>query len=650
MTIQTGGTLPSIDEAITDALLANDAAIWRAAWPAAARAGLAAFAVAQIDADAATIAADWLQLDDPALRANIAVGSAVAIERVIEPLMAHRDALNAAVVAAGHFNQTNNQLRRRLRALVPALAANQWSRDLMQPDPFPDLWRGVADGLASRTAADVDAAGGTSLQDWRLLNRLLLSGYFVSCRLLSANDARNDLTEKAAGIVPIRGPLVRLAGAVSPNGVAEGAPPIVPARGPLALHNPGLSALLDATQNESVLVAGGDGLMHRIVGVNHPINPPPDMRGPVNEARFRAGRDAMFRHYEHTIGAYLSLASIEHLLRTWASHNGVQHLTPGGRPLPTGDWVHHLNPSPGLLDRIEELYSVDRSNVRNRFLHGGLFDVESSRAVIVLSNYFPERYPAAAVGQSPYAIDNIARLCANCLESVEHEAGAAGIAAADTAWADRVFLTPDEIDLGHRLSADFFGPRGVQISQQVGDLITAVAPEIGQFARVGLIGWYAQNPPDPLVRFAALVVVFEALYRIVAHLHGVHVLQRDDANKRYQYLMLDERGLCAPTVIFRLVEILPEHSRATAERVLLLAVKARNALAHGAIRAFTADMLDGAGHIVAKSMHLLVATTLHHMIREAAYYRYLSGRDGEPGEARSDWRWAERTILARIGR
>lgn len=640
--------MPNVDEAITDALLANNAAIWRAAWPGAARAGLADFAATQVDADAATVGADWLELDDPARRADIAANSAVALQRVIEPLMAHRDVLNAAVRAAGHHAQSNGQLRGRLDRIVPTLVTNQVSRDLMQPNQFPQLWADVADALARRTAAEIDPAGATPLQDWRLLNRLLLSGYFVSCRLLFARDARDDLTQKATGLVPIRGPLVRLAGAVGPDGVTEGAPPIVAPRGPVALQNPALSSLLDATQSESQRVAAGQGLLHRLVGVNHPINPPPGMPGPVNEAGFRAGRDAMYRQYEHTIATYMSLGSIEQLLRTWASHIGVNHLTPGSRPVPTGNWVHQLNPSPALLDRIEELYSVDRSNVRNRFLHGGLFDVEMSRAAIVLSHYFPGRYPAAAVGQSPYNIENVARMCANCLEAVEQEARAGGITPADTAWADQVFLMPAEIQLGHNLSADLLGPQGVQISEQIGDLISAVAPEIGQFTRVGLIGWYGLNPPDPLVRFMALVLIFEALYRVVAHLLGIAVLQRDDLNKRYQYLMLDEHGLCAPHVIARLVEIVPVQSRPVAERVLLLSVKARNALAHGAIRMFTPDMLDGAGHLILKSMHLLVAGTLHHMIREAGYYRYLSGRDGQGGDAESDWRWAQARIFASI--
>jgi len=217
--------------------------------------------------------------------------------------MTHRDTLNAAVIAAGHHAQSNGQLRRRLRTIVPTLATNQVSRDLIQPNPFPQLWVDVADALARRTAAEIDAAGATPLQDWRLLNRLLLSGYFVSCRLLFASDARNDLTEKAAGLVPIRGPLVRLAGAVGPSGLAEGAPPIVVPRGPVALQNAALSALLDATQSESQRVAGGQGLLHRLVGVNHPVNPPAGMRGPVNEAGFRAGRDAMYRQYEHTIAS-----------------------------------------------------------------------------------------------------------------------------------------------------------------------------------------------------------------------------------------------------------------------------------------------------------------------------------------------------------
>jgi hypothetical protein len=642
--------LPNVDEAITATILANNAAIWRATWPAAAQAGLAEFVVAQIDPDAATIAPDWLQLDDAQRRGNIAAASVTAVDRVVELLMARRDAFNAAVVAVGHLPQSNGQLRRRLPRIASTLASNQLSHDLLQPNPFPALWLEVANALARGTASDIEAARAAPLPDWRLLNRLLLCGYFVSCRHLFAGDVRNDLAQKFASLVPIRGPLVRLAGQVAATGVAEATPRIVAGRGTVTLRRPGLSVLLDATQNESRLIARGEGLFHRLIGIDHPIDPPPEMRGRVNEAGFRAGRDAIFRQYEHTVAAYMLLASIEHLLRTWASCCGVQHLAAVGRPISALNWVHLLNPSPGLRDQINELYSAERSNVRNRFLHGGLFDVESSRALIILSHYFPAHYPATAVGQSPYAIENIANMCANCLEAVEQEAIAAGITAGDMMWADRVFLTPAEIELGQIVSADFHGSRGDEISDQIGNLIGAFSSEIGQFVRTGLIGWYGLNPPDPLVRFMVMVLIFEALYRIVAHLHGFDVLQRDDVNKRYQYLMLDEHGLCAPHVIARLLEILPERDRPTAERILFLAVKARNALAHGAVRTFTVDMLDGAGHLVAKSMHLLVAGTLHHMIREAAYYYYLSGRGGNAGDMASDWRWAQAQILDRIER
>ncbi len=267
---------------------------------------------------------------------------------------------------------------------------------------------------------------------------------------------------------------------------------------------------------------------------------------------------------------------------------------------------------------------------------------------MTLSSYFSEQYPPAAIGLGPYAADNIARFCARCLSVVDQEAAAAGVAPGDLLWADGVFLSPNEVVLGHQLSPDFFGPKGVAISDQIGCLLSSATPAIGQFARLGLIGWYELNPPDPLPRFMALLVIFETLYRLVSHLHGIDVLQRDNRNKRYQYKMLDETGLCAAPVLERLLMFLPERNRPTATRVLLLAVKTRNAIAHG-VCTFPADTFDGAGHLIAKSMHVLVASALHHMTQEAAYYRYLNLNQCVLHNEVKDWLWAQRHVLAMIG-
>jgi hypothetical protein len=81
-----------------------------------------------------------------------------------------------------------------------------------------------------------------------------------------------------------------------------------------------------------------------------------------------------------------------------------------------------------------------------------------------------------------------------------------------------------------------------------------------------------------------------------------------------------------------LVEEIDPSERTVALEVHQLAVKARNAIAHGAITTFDSYTADGVGHLIVKSTQGLVAVGLHSMTRVAAYYRSL-----RPG--RDDWKY-----------
>jgi hypothetical protein len=146
----------------------------------------------------------------------------------------------------------------------------------------------------------------------------------------------------------------------------------------------------------------------------------------------------------------------------------------------------------------------------------------------------------------------------------------------------------------------------------------------------------------------ALGLVFEGAYRMTMHLLGVRVLQTDSKARRFQYLMLDERGLCRPDLLDRVTSELDQADRVTARRCVLLAVKARNAMCHGAIVRFSLRETFGIGHLFMKSLLLLMSSGLQHMIREGAYHRWRFAGSHDGADSVPHWVAAEDQMFNRI--
>ncbi len=223
--------------------------------------------------------------------------------------------------------------------------------------------------------------------------------------------------------------------------------------------------------------------------------------------------------------------------------------------------------------------------------------------------------------------------------NIDREIGnVARLTQTNPAWASGLNLTRGEIGYGIRLSCEFSSDDGERWMNTVSSYLVAVFPGLKQLFTAGLIEWL-KGCVDPLIpRFMAMGLVFEALYRLTAHLKGYSVLQksirRADASLKFQYRMLDSRplGICTEEVLESLIAHVPEPHRAEAKYVLGLAVKARNAIAHGAVTEFDQHTCLGMGHIIIKAVQTLVTAGQHHMVREVAYYRWLNEGNGKTGE------------------
>jgi hypothetical protein len=147
---------------------------------------------------------------------------------------------------------------------------------------------------------------------------------------------------------------------------------------------------------------------------------------------------------------------------------------------------------------------------------------------------------------------------------------------------------------------------------------------------------------------------FEALYRLTVHLMGFSVLQKEHRNNdnflHFQYRMLDKRStsICSERVTDSLVGHLKPEARDNAKKSLQYAVRARNAIAHGAVAVFDQRTAYAMGHIIVKATQTLITAGLHHMTAETAFMDWKSIRYEEHGHDVSDWFNAQRAVLTRM--
>jgi hypothetical protein len=407
----------------------------------------------------------------------------------------------------------------------------------------------------------------------------------------------------------------------------------------LKLRHANLTALLKATEAELREVVNGNGILHRLTPSNYRPQMTADERRIVPETIVLKGRDLAFRQNEYTTLAYMALGCIEQLLRAWAAHHGLVHIKNTSQPRSVLEWIKLLPCSESTRAQVERLYGSQHANIRNRIMHGGLNEIENKQFEMSLGFIDARLLPAnPATRQDPYTPENIAQLCFECLEAIDRElAEAGGALPQDLAWTSNVALSTSEVQVGLDVPWDLTGPDGEAWLKLIQLYLTAVAPAFTQFFRAGYIGWGRPFSSDAFPTVMGLTSIFEALYRLTLHLMGANVLQMDPARTHFQYRMLDSRSLCTPANLDRLVAHVPASDQPKVREVILLAVKARNSFAHGAVVNFDKPISKGTGHLVMKSIQALVSAGLDHMKQQAAYYHWRSIHRGQDGRDLSCW-------------
>ena len=358
----------------------------------------------------------------------------------------------------------------------------------------------------------------------------------------------------------------------------------------------------------------------------------------------------------------MALAGTEQLLRGWATHHGVEHIR-ASVPRSWDRWKNQLPISAQLRVRLDELYDPQRLNLRNRIMHGGLLELESKRAetVLLVANKLKlQRFPLVEV-DDPFSSESIAAHCVQTLEALSQEiqGSGQGLTDADRRWESEIALTDEEVRWGNEsVYCDFIHDVSVAegLRKRLFSYLHHVMPVFAPCFQIGFEGWL-EFPwlSRHFVQHLFLILAFEGIYRLTVHLLGIPILQcsvQGDGSFRTQYRMLDTRptGLFSRSTLDRILSHLDAPARSIAERVLFLALKARNAASHGAIPPFTEVRWSGEGHILVKAVQVLEGAGLDHLTREAAYYlwrqRLQTGRHEEAPLA--DWITAKCQIEAAL--
>jgi len=398
--------------------------------------------------------------------------------------------------------------------------------------------------------------------------------------------------------------------------------------------------------------------MRRIVAHHHVS--PTEVQGGANvpPALMQQARDLSYLRYEHSLNAYMAVAAIEQLLRSCARQQNVNDLRAGGLPARVGDWIGDLNCDPGLVARVRELFDSDGANVRNRLMHSGLLLTESGRLLDNLAVAYPTRYGVAAARQRPHTPENVAHLALECLRDLDADIQRRrAIGTQDFSWSQRWCLTLPELQFGRQVFCDLIPRQGgptvaqaIDWQRHLSRYFSAVMPGLGQFFRLAYVGFVQGFSHNSFPLLHGLGMVFEAIYRLTAHLLGLPILCSTHSGDTwyFQYRMLDDDGLHGSEYVNRLVEYLEPQERDLAREVLRLAVQARNALAHGAVVQFDEPTHLGMAHLLLKATQLLAGAGEHRMTRECAWYRWQNLHPDQHGYDQADWLAAEEEVLHNI--
>jgi hypothetical protein len=648
---------PSSSSALLVALQNGHSSIWLSTWRDYVAQQLARHAIEQIDVVTGRIHDRLAELDDAMARSRLVPGDEKAQTACADELILRRHELNDILETAGCHRQSARQLRATLldHGVIGSLLNSPTSVTEIAQIDLTRVWEVIGHAISSRVHS-METSGSPEVEPL-VHNRLLLARLFQTCRLRSARQLAAHVNTLMVGLHGPRSALVAIVERVTGNGIEDPALPSPPPHDTAwALATAGLSDLLAAVAYEAVEIPKRHGFMHRLVNVNERRAIPRSVQHLITPDKLVEYRSRSYRQYESTLLCYGVLSAYEQLLRGLAVRTGVDHMKGSPYPAPVMDWVtdKRLRLSQAILSDVRVLFDSSGPNIRNRAMHAGLLEIESKRLDVTLGLPNPALTAAPMNTANDTLIpENMLAICMARLTALDQYALSVGLERADVAWADTIWLTTEERKFGNAIKCDVLEDEEIAVAwqQELSDFVLVSMPTFSVYWKMAWTGWLKKHiVHDSVLAFLAWGVIFEGLYRLTLQVLGFEVLQRSPvgANGRmFQYRSIDARatGLCRQAVLEALTEELEPHERPNAVRTVLLAVKVRNALAHGGV--LDHDEMDhlAGGHLFIKSIQLLMAVTLHRMTRVRAYFRYVDRAACEPSDPIGDWLVAEPQTL-----
>lgn len=378
------------------------------------------------------------------------------------------------------------------------------------------------------------------------------------------------------------------------------------------------SDILKVVQSESKAIPDHSGFLHRAMPISIPVDASVLSLSPiVTQSLAEDGRRLNYPQLEHTALLFMSLTSIEFLLRsfcptTYASDDSLTKVIN----------LHTALPTP-IRDQIVNIFSTEHWNIRNRCMHGSFLELEGRREDLIRSSGILQGHgvPIVDLSSDGSLPENVSAIVLKALNDLAHHLKDSANEC-DTAWTHHFLLTPSELIEAKNVRCDFLQDKdsaeGWRI--QISDYLREVTPCLSTPLQLGVRSWFMPwDPENTMPGFYFLTLLFEPFLRLTLHMAKRPVLKRsmssDSTSKFYriQYCMLNANELLTPDNIAWVIDHLNATEKPVAERFFQLAMKCRDAFAHGAIFQFTDDIRRTYGHMIVKAIQIVVEAGQRHL-------------------------------------
>lgn len=610
-----------LEEAVYGVLHADDGKRWKACLRSHVTKLIVGKARQLLGSPPLVLLAEWDSLDEIAYRTATAGTIEACVAEVASALA--QDAtcfpeFKSAVEAAGlglSKAKLANALAPEVSKLVDAAIIHSYAEAV----PPASIWEPLANLIASEIHAAESRAAPQSEAD--CLHWSLLAAFFQATKIPDAarlgKTVRDLLTR---GRFNIRGSLLRIVERTNDKKIADSMLPHVDyAPVALAPAHRAASQLVDSVSDESGKIPASQGFA--IVSFGEymkdtpamPADAPPGITAEmvVNSRPFR------YQQYEYSALSLSAIAAAEFYLRSAAEASPALALD--ARYASQTDIIAALTLTQALKTDLQSVFAATGPNFRNRSLHGGFLEIESRRTEMVMYSGFGAAagVPAINLDTDAYIPRNAAAVALDALGKLDAELAPQGLVhAGSTTWTQHFRL--DAADLAFATALD---KPTLQLLLKERKSIIAYVQEaftcLSMPVQLGLFGWTNPKHGVSLIQlFAFLAVMFEPAMRLVAHAAGFPILRRGGAagTRVVRYRMLDENGFLANDFLTWIEAGLPAAEKADCQRTIKLAVRCRDAFAHGAIVTFDEATRKAYGAALAKSMYLLLTAATNQKV------------------------------------